>query len=74
MPGCCWASPSPFGFEPKRFSDVEDVVVAACVCKNGLDVDVEKAVALLALRRIVARVASFVMMATMNEEERGLLR
>ena len=68
MPGCLAASAdSSFGFEPKRFSEVDD---DCAVWISGLDV--ENAVALLAARRTVAIVASFVIFVQLiNGSERG---
>ena len=61
MPGCCdWDPPSGFGFDPKRSSDVvvdDDEVDREQ--RTGLEV--EKATAPLAARKMVARVTSFVM-------------
>ena len=65
MPGCLAASAdSSFGFDPKRFSDVDE---DCTVCIGGLDV--ENAVALLAARRTVAIVASLVIVVALLEQK-----
>jgi hypothetical protein len=66
MPGCCDWDPSPFGFDPKRYSDVvvrdDDGENRDVLWKTVWSrLEEEKAAAPLAARRMVARVASFVM-------------
>lgn len=62
MPGCCdWDPPSGFGFDPNRSSDVVVVVDDEEDREQWPGLEVEKAAAPLAARRMVARVTSFVM-------------
>ena len=63
MPGCCCLSAlGSFGLEPNRLSDVDVVWMLVLLVTPILDVE-EKADALVAVRMMVARVASFVMVA-----------
>lgn len=64
MPGCCCLSAlGSFGLEPNRLSDVDVVWMLVLLDVTPiLDVE-EKADALVAVRMMVARVASFVMVA-----------
>jgi hypothetical protein len=69
IPGCCAWDPSPFGFDPNRYSDVvvdDDEDVRDVRWKRWPGLEVEKAAAPLAARRMVARVASFVMVAMLG--------
>ena len=64
MPGCCLSALGSFGLEPNRLSDVDVVWILVLLAITPILDDVEeKADALVAVRMMVARVASFVMVA-----------